>query len=460
MAARAPETGSAPRPNRAVFPIPPPLPDKPAANDPGQPATVAERSRPTSASTASGSMEDELMMKVRQAAEAAAAKQARVDKDSDGPWLKIVTILILVAIGVAGLKAEYGRSNRPQFSQGAVTTSAPENMDASDAAVPSEQPQNAISTVAAGPLAANAPANTPNVIQSDACTSFAEGMTLPDNYLLLAAGAYAGKKVGFQIDRSGEEATQIDVTVNSPEEPVVLLLGARSPTIWNISRTSNTQVLGVLATGYERQAVAGLDRNTPLLVSTHENEGPCGFFFENGGSEGSANAIAQRAFGRPVDQIYQGSAGTVVIGRAVRSSELLLKSFDRTPESFRDKSTLLAGRAGLDEALRKGVLRLTSDYDWQAWSGAVTRDAARHDLPPVSSSIEPTHFSAYVVVRPFTFPTGLHGADAATFFVPEGVPLPDGDPGHSMVYAFDNRVCQGASLRDSFHLVCPASKAR
>jgi len=468
MDARAPETGSTSTPltNRAVFPAPPPLPETPAVNDPGQSsATMAERARPASASATSGSMEDELMRKVRLAAEAAAAKQARADKDSDGPWLKIVTILILVAIGVAGLKAEYSRSQRPQLAQGNAQTPAPmpESNGASDAGAAPEVQPSAVSAAVSDPTPAHSPSNEPTIIETDACKAFAESFSLPSDYSILATGAYGGKKVGFQIDHSGEEATQIDVTVNSPDKPVVVLLGAHDPTIWNISRTAKTNVIAVIATGYYRQAVAGLEHGTPLLISTQDNGAPCGYFYYGSGSiGGSAGAVARHAFDRPVETVYVGSPGAAVVGTPVSYGAALVKSWETTPESFRDKSIPPVGRAGLDEALRKGVLRLTTDYDWQVWSGAVARDAGRHDLPPAwgSSSLEPGHFSAYVVVKPFTFPSGLVGADAVTFFVPEGVPVPDGDPGHSMVYAFDNSVCQRASYRDSVHLVCPATKAR
>ena len=49
----------------------------------------------------------------------------------------------------------------------------------------------------------------------------------------------------------------------------------------------------------------------------------------------------------------------------------------------------------------------------------------------------PVRDEAYVVLRQFTYPAGLYGADSATFFIPEGVPQPKGDPGHSNIYDFD-----------------------
>src|SRR5207342_2739319 len=57
------------------------------------------------------------------------------------------------------------------------------------------------------------------------------GLALPADFRLLAAGAYQGRDLGFQIDQSGHSATQIDVVVTSRDKPVALMLGAYEPTI-------------------------------------------------------------------------------------------------------------------------------------------------------------------------------------------------------------------------------------
>ena len=91
----------------------------------------------------------------------------------------------------------------------------------------------------------------------------------------MAAGALGGKAIDFQIDQSGNVSTQIDVAVNYPDKPVALMLGASVPTIWNIGWTAGTNIVAVFASGYNRQRVAGLKIDTPLLISSYEDEGPC-----------------------------------------------------------------------------------------------------------------------------------------------------------------------------------------
>ncbi len=117
---------------------------------------------------------------------------------------------------------------------------------------------------------------------------------------VIITGETEGKKRSFQIDQSGDDATQMDVMVNSPNKPVVLILGASRATIWNISRTAETKILAVLAGGNNRQAVAGLETNIPLNV--------CGGDTDYKYIE-LLNPIAQRYFGHSVDNLYLGKNG-------------------------------------------------------------------------------------------------------------------------------------------------------
>lgn len=54
------------------------------------------------------------------------------------------------------------------------------------------------------------------------------GLVLLEKFVVYAAGAYAGRKLDFQIDQSGSAATQIDVAIDEPSAQVLLVLGAYS----------------------------------------------------------------------------------------------------------------------------------------------------------------------------------------------------------------------------------------
>lgn len=58
-----------------------------------------------------------------------------------------------------------------------------------------------------------------------------------------------GRELSFQIDQSGHQATQFDITVNSPEQPVALILGAYEPTVWNIGWKSGHEDRGGVCLG-------------------------------------------------------------------------------------------------------------------------------------------------------------------------------------------------------------------
>jgi hypothetical protein len=274
-------------------------------------------------------------------------------------------------------------------------------------------------------------------------------LALPADFLVFAAGAYSGRRTQFQIDQSGHEATQIDAAVNSPEKPVVLMLGAYEPTIWNIGWSEKTKVLAVLVGGYHRQVVAGLEKSTPVLVSTYDNRGPCGYFYITSDNLGPLNPLSRRVFGRPVDMVFPAENGKVVIGAPLTPGTNLVRSRDTTPESYYDKTAPIAGPAGLTDLVRKGVLRKATPADAEAWSEAVLQNSPQRDVPPVAGQgvpkpPKPLLHNAYVVLKSFTYPAGLYGAHSATFLVPKGAPKPKGNPGHSAVYDFNTLSCQGA----------------
>ncbi|MDR0634815.1 MAG: hypothetical protein LBF91_07545, partial [Azoarcus sp.] len=275
-------------------------------------------------------------------------------------------------------------------------------------------------------------------------------LQLPSDFSVFAAGAYSGRKVGFQIDQSGHEGTQIDIAVNSPGKPVVLMLGAYEPTIWNIGWSQKTKIVAVLASGYHRQVIAGLPKRTPRLISSHDNKGPCGYFYITTDKLDALNPKARNLFGRPVDMVYPAKNGKAVVGNPISSNTKLVTSADISPESYHLRSAPLAGPAGLEDAVRKGLLRKATAEDAKAWVEAVADDSPPRDIPPVAGvgipkPRKPQIYNAFVVLKPFTYPSGLYGANSATFLIPRGVPKPNGAPGHSTIYDFNTLTCWGTS---------------
>lgn len=287
------------------------------------------------------------------------------------------------------------------------------------------------------------PASTPQ-------TCHLPGFTPPNDFKVYAAGAYAGRELDYQIDQSGHQATRIDVAVNHAQTPVVLMLGAYEPTVWNIGWSADTRISAVLVSGYHRQVVAGLPADVPVLISSYDNKGPCEHFYVAPQQLGRLNPLALELFGRPVDMVYPATDGKVLIGNS-RPVGGLVTSARVSPDSFADPRAPLAGAAGLQAAVREGMLRDAHSQDMQAWTDALAAAAPAHALPPVAGSDRTRPrpqgriHNGYVVLKAMQIPAGLYGAHSATFFVPKGAPRPSGNPGHSRILDFNTLTCTGAT---------------
>ena len=278
-------------------------------------------------------------------------------------------------------------------------------------------------------------------------------LALPDDFSVFAAGAYSGRAAGYQIDQSGHEATRIDVAVNSRQKPVVLLLGAYEPTVWNIGWSAGTRIVAVLVSGYHRQAIAGLPAHTPVLNSSYDNRGPCGYFYVSNDQLPALNPVSRRLFGRAVDMAYVAKEGYVLVGNDLAPGTALQTSPDTKPDAFRDAKAPLAGQAGLDDAVRRGILRQANSADAAAWTEALQQGLPPRDVPPVAGQAlarprTPRLHNAFVVLKPFTYPAGLYGGNSATFYIPKGVPKPQGQAGHSTVFDFNSLTeCMSLSCK-------------
>lgn len=284
-----------------------------------------------------------------------------------------------------------------------------------------------------------------------------QGKGLPADTIVIAAGGYSGKALSFQIDQSGQSATQMDIAVHA-DQPVALLLGAYEPTIWNVGWSKGTRVVAVFASGYHRQVVAGLPKKTPIITSSVK--GPCGYDYVGSGARLQwLNPKAKALFDRPVTRVYNRPVqGFIDIVESTRSKEAYVTSSDVQPKSFEDKRAPKAGKAGLADAVQKGVLRLATAADVEAVQqqvkAPVPESQAPADIPPIAgdstTATAPARkpriglFETYVVLKPFEYPKALYGGNAATFIVPIGVPAPTGEQGHSVVFDLNTGKCNGA----------------
>ena len=353
---------------------------------------------------------------------------------------------ILVTLGLIAILAWSWNHFSGTRDAAAVSANSPEAFVPAPAYEPMEE------APAAEPIAPQTQFTAPQVQEPprvvDACSQFIE--RLPADYVLLAGGEYAGRKLDFQIDQSGHEATGFEVVANMPGRTVVLVLGAYEPSVWKISREPHTRIAGVFVTGYHRQAIAGLGAGIPVLNSSYEEKGACGYSYFSRNKPEEMDAYVRRVFGRSAQTYFVASNGQLVMGDAETPASTI-QDGPADFNSFRDERAPLAGQAGLEKLLSDGLLRRAHPSDMVGWKEAQRRSQGLPRLNVAGSqneAISNLPFHPYVVQGPMTFPSGLYGAHSVTFIVPKGVPRPLGNPGHSAVYDWNTLTCDGAVCRN------------
>ena len=248
------------------------------------------------------------------------------------------------------------------------------------------------------------------------CENFAA--QLPESFDIIAAGSYSGIKTPYQIDDSGDQAHRYDVKVQH-SKPLVLVLTAHDPNIWQIAWEKNTKIVGVIATGYQHQVVTGLPKEIPILVTSLDS-GECNNIYEDEIEPEKINRLTQKILQRDIQLAVPADGEHIIVGK-VDKTTTLLSSDDITLEDVINPDLPLAGPAGIQDAVSKGLLRPATEADLKRISFYV--------------NMEYVHLhSSYVVLAPMQVPAGLYGAHSVSFLVPKGVPKPVGNLGHSEVY--------------------------
>jgi len=261
-------------------------------------------------------------------------------------------------------------------------------------------------------------------------------LELPPNTKIYGTGDYTGARVHWQIDNSGKEASLIKVAVNSPEDPVVLFLGAYTPNVWHIGWTKKTKIVAVMVSGYHSQRIAGLPSDVPVINSTFQNQGACGHFYISDLDKKATKAsrLSKSLFGREIDEIFPVVNGQAVVGETLPAGVELITSTKLRQEDFHIPGNPLGDTAGLQEAIRKRQIRKASSGDIQKYLAAVAQGEGLPDQVIAKGLSADADFTsrAYVVLSPdFIIPAGL--SDSSTFILPEDLAREDGPLGRGNV---------------------------
>lgn len=267
-------------------------------------------------------------------------------------------------------------------------------------------------------------------------------VVLPSDLKIYGAGNYAGRKFDRQIDSSGHQSTEFDIEVNSPDQPVALILGAYDPAVWNISWTAGTRIIAVAVVGYHRQIVIGVNPDTPLLISRGY---PCDSSYSWGMTDWF-NRFSEKLFHRSADAISLSTNGNSVLGSPIAAGEQLITSKATSIDDFIDKDLPLAGSAALAKAILEGTIRKSNGDERKEWR---TRWIEAHPDPSSQSKNLTSHplisnSSTYVILKPYQIPKGLSATGLPVFYLPAGVPFPKGDIEGTMLYDLGPLRCYGS----------------
>lgn len=275
---------------------------------------------------------------------------------------------------------------------------------------------------------------------------------LPREFTVQAVGVYEGSiDTDVRLNASGHETKSVDVVVNMPEKDVVLVLMAYDPVLWQVKRTPASRIAAVIVGGYHAQAVVGIERSVPLLISTNDGRKDCAesfYAYEAGPGLLRADALVKKLTGREIEHLWSSyRLGTVAVGDSVPATVTLVTSGDYQPEEYTNLPRFPSGQKGIERLIELGLLRRATDEDVSTW---VEKASARYRKfnPTLSVSKPFGPQGVYTVLGKMRYPEGLFGGHSVAFLIPAGVPTPEGDPGHSAVYYLNDGNCNGAVCRE------------
>lgn len=180
----------------------------------------------------------------------------------------------------------------------------------------------------------------------------------PGPFRVFAVSGSGAWPAGFALPGTREEAYKVDVIVNLPGTPVILMLGEYETRIWSISWTPGTVIAAVWASGYHPQEVIGLPKSTPLLTSFFQaGETRCPHFRVIKGEIGTLNPLSRAVFGQPIEAWYETRGGGVYLGGRPAAGTPLLSGKGRRLDDLRDPDHPYAGIALLQDLERRGIIR-------------------------------------------------------------------------------------------------------
>lgn len=269
---------------------------------------------------------------------------------------------------------------------------------------------------------------------------------LPDNFEVYAVGTYQGDKpVDAKLDDSTHTVRQTEIVVNIPDKPVVVVLTAYDPVVWRVGRTKKTNIAAVIVSGYHGQAVIGIDKDTPLAVSTYKKKGRFRYFYAYKASKKltTMNASVKQLLGREIDRFEHAYTGKAFnLGEPPKDKNEVIYSQDLKVNNVAQPKRKAVGQEALNALVKEKKIRLAEKADIQAWVDKASEKYKRFN-PDLRVSTYMQVGRTYVVLKEVTLPNDMFGANSRSFIIPKDVPFPKGPKSHNTFYQMEDGTTSG-----------------
>ena len=286
-------------------------------------------------------------------------------------------------------------------------------------------------------------------------------LKLPPKFKVYAASTHdSGSPLPLKLNESEGEARLVEVLLNSPDEPVALMLGAFDPTIWHFNWTEGTKIVAVVVSGLDASYLMGLPDDVPILDTYDSPHKTCPRMFSvrSGDEFKKTNEFARHLFNQGIDLDIRIQDSQVAFGQPLSDNNKLLTEAEFSLEKFTNPDKPLTYKVALEEAERKGLIRKAVKEDVQSYLKALAQGAG---LPPhmidegLRLSAYETYwqnddrklYDSYVVLsNKFQFPTNLYPLrDVVRYILPEGISRPEVRPKKSEIFSMAEAKSPGDS---------------
>ncbi|MEN1681882.1 MAG: hypothetical protein AAGJ46_20060 [Planctomycetota bacterium] len=259
---------------------------------------------------------------------------------------------------------------------------------------------------------------------------------LPEEFTVQAIGVYEGGLTS--------------VVVNKPGQSVVLILTAYESAVWRVGRTAETNIAGVLVSGYHSQTLIGAPKETPSKISSYEKKGDFPYFLAYKASPRllAMNDTVLSLVGREIDHFQNEPEDHVFyVGDRPARKDAVIYSDEPRVQGVAETGKTASGLKALRALVEAGRLRPATSDDIAAWVDKAS-DKYRRFNPRLRVETPMKVGRTYVVLDTVTLPDGLFGRNSRAFIVPDRAPLPSGPLCHNRFYKMEGTATGPGALPD------------